>query len=206
MMVAHLTGSGDCPLYVGRMPRANTCDFPQTLVRLSGKLFGAPSTRHTLEAVTFCNSDAVDHLVLLKDAADLDRLLKKTVSKPNLVRNAATVHLNFHQMCLLLLERCLGDLSVGKNANDGAVLLDPLELTSDGLATVLSVLLGVLGEGFALALIPVLVETAFDLVAKVLCPDGSEGAETARSLDVANNTNCHHLNHLISDPLETKSY
>jgi hypothetical protein len=77
---------------------------------------------------------------------------------------------------LLLLERRLADLGVGQDADDGAVLLDALELAGDGSAVVLRVLLGVLGEGLLLALVPVLVEAALDLVAQVLSPDGGQGA------------------------------
>jgi hypothetical protein len=68
---------------------------------------------------------------------------------------------------LLLLERGLGDLGVGEDADDGAVLLDALELAGDGLAVVLGVLLGVLGEGLLLAPVPVLVESPLDLIGKI---------------------------------------
>lgn len=96
-------------------------------------------------------------------------------------------------MCLLLLEWGLVDLSVGEDADDGAVLLDALELAGDRLATALGVLLGVLGEGLLLALVPVAVEAALDLVAQVLSPNGGERAQTAGSLDVANETDSNHL-------------
>lgn len=45
-------------------------------------------------------------------------------------------------------------------------------------------LLGVFGESLLLALIPVLVESALDLVAQVLSPNGGKGTQTAGSLDV----------------------
>jgi hypothetical protein len=48
------------------------------------------------------------------------------------------------------------------------------------------VLLGVFGESLLLALIPVLVESTFDLIAKMLSPNGSERSQTTRRLDVTN--------------------
>lgn len=47
-------------------------------------------------------------------------------------------------------------------------------------------LLGVLGEGLLLALVPVLVESSLNLVAQVLRPHGCEGSKTARSFNVTN--------------------
>lgn len=92
-----------------------------------------------------------------------------------------------------MLERSLADLGVGKNTDDGAVLLDALELAGDGGAAVLGVLLGVLGESLLLGLVPVLVEAALELIGKMLSPDGGEGSETTWSLNVANKTNNDHL-------------
>jgi len=54
------------------------------------------------------------------------------------------------------------------------------------------VLLGVLGEGLLLALVPVLVEATLDLVAQMLSPNGGEGTETTRSLNVTDKTDSNH--------------
>jgi len=56
---------------------------------------------------------------------------------------------------LLLLEASLGELSVGEDPDDGAVLLDTLELTTDRLTIIVCVLLGVLGECLLLTPVPV---------------------------------------------------
>jgi hypothetical protein len=50
-------------------------------------------------------------------------------------------------------------------------------------------LLGIVCKGLLLAAVPVLVEPALELIGEVRSPDSGEGAETARSLDIANDTN-----------------
>lgn len=160
---------------------------------LSRELLGAPTGGNTRETVTLGDGDAVNHLVLLEDGADLDGLLEEAVGEVNLVGNGTTVDLDLHKVGLLLLKRGLVDLGVGEDTDDSAVLLDALEVAGDGLASVLGVLLGVLGEGLLLGLVPVLVEATLDLVGQVLGPDGGQRAETAGSLDVANKTNGDHL-------------
>ena len=193
VMIAHLTGSSNSPLHVRWMPGTNTSDLAQTFVRLARKLLGTPAAGDTLEAVTLGDSDAVDHLVLLEDGVDLDRLLEETVCELDLVLDGATVDLHLHEMCLLLFERSLADLGVGEDADDGAVLLDTLEVASDALARLFCVLLRVLGERLLLALVPVLVESSLQLVREMLSPDSSQRAEAARGFDVANKANDDHL-------------
>lgn len=164
VVVTHLTGTGNSPLDVGRMPSTDTSDLSQTLVSLARKLLGAPTGSDTVVSVTLGDGDDINHLVLLKDGVDGDGLLKQVMAEGDLVGNGATVDLNLHQVRLLLLERGLADLSVGKNTHDGAVLLDALQLAGDAGTLVLRVLLGVLGEGLLLALVPVLVEATLDLI------------------------------------------
>ena len=164
VMITHLTGTGDRPLDVRGMPGTDTGDLPQTLVCLSRKFLGAPSGGDTLEAVAFGDGDTVDHLVLLEDGVDLDGLLEQAVPEGNLVRDAAAVDLDLHQVRLLLLERGLADLGVGQHAHHGTVLLDAFEFAGHGAALALGVLLGVLGEGLLLRAVPVLVEAAFEFV------------------------------------------
>ena len=193
VMVAHLTSTSDCPLHVRRMPGTDTSDLPQTLMGLAWKLLGAPSARHTLKAVTLGDGDAVDHFILLEDGVDLHRLLEEVMTEVDLVGDRATIHLDLHQVRLLLLERSLADLCVGEDADDGAVLLHTLEFAGDAFAGLVCMLLRVLGKGLLLALVPVLVKSSLHLVREVLSPDSSQRAEAAGCLDVADQSNHHHL-------------
>lgn len=193
VVVTHLTGTGNSPLDVGRVPGTDTGNLTQTLVSLTGELLGAPSAGDTLETVTLGDGNDVDNLILLEDGVDVDGLLEQVVGEVDLLGDGATVDLDLHQVGLLLLERGLADLGVGKNTDNSAVLLDALKLAGDGSTAALSVLLGVLGEGLLLALVPVLVEAALELVAQVLSPDSSERAETTGSLDVTDDTDSNEL-------------
>ena len=188
VVVTHLTSTGNSPLDVARVPSTNTSDLAETLVRLAGKLGGTPTGGDTLETVTLGDGNNVDHLILLEDAVDLNGLLEQVAGEVNLVGDGATVDLDLHKVGLLLLDGGLADLGVGKDTDNSAVLLDALQLTGDGGTGRLGVLLGVLGESLLLGLVPVLVEATLDLVTQVLSPDSGEGAETAGSLDVTNNT------------------
>lgn len=193
VVVTVLTSTGNRPLDVVRVPSTNTSNLAETLVRLARKLLGAPTLGDTGETVTLGDGDNVNHLVLLKDGVDGDGLLEELLAKVDLVGNGATVDLDLHEMGLLLLEGGLADLGVGEDTDDGAVLLHALELAGDGGARALGVLLGVLGEGLLLALVPVLVEAALELVGQMLGPDGGERAQAAGGLDVSDKTNNDHL-------------
>lgn len=193
VVVTHLTGTGNGPLDVVRVPGTDTSNLTETLVSLARKLRGTPTAGDTLETVTLGDGNDIDHLVLLEDGVDLDGLLEEVAGEVNLVGNSTTVDLDFHKVGLLLLEGSLADLGVGEHTDDSAVLLDALKVAGDGSTVLLGVLLGVLGESLLLALVPVLVEATLDLVTQVLSPDGSERAETTGSLDVTDNTNSNEL-------------
>jgi len=106
VVVAVLTSTSNSPLNVGRMPCTDTSDLSETLVRLSWKLLSAPSACDTCETVTLCDSNGINHLVLLKDSVNRDWLLEETVAEFDFVSSATTIDLDLHQMRLLLLERC----------------------------------------------------------------------------------------------------
>jgi len=150
VVVSHLTSASNSPLNVRRMPSADTSNLAETFVRLARKLLGTPTGGDTVESVSLGDGNAVNHLILLEDGADFDRLLEQTMAESNLVCDASTIDLNFHQVRLLLLQWGLADLGMGKNSNHCAVLLHALHLTSDGLTLVLGILLRVLSERLSL--------------------------------------------------------
>lgn len=77
-------------------------------------------------------------------------------------------------------------------SDDLAVFLNSFDF-SGSRGALLSVLLGVLGESLLLRLVPVLVESSAEFVAKVVGPDGGERSEASWSLNVTNETNNDHL-------------
>jgi hypothetical protein len=192
VVVTVLTGTGNSPLDVGRVPGTDTGDLTQTLVGLARQLLGAPASGDTGETVTLGDGNDVDNLVLLEDGVDRHGLLEQTLAESDLVGDGTTVDLDLHQVSLLLLQGSLADLGVGEDTDDGAVLLDAGQLAGDRGTLVLGVLLGVLGESLLLALVPVLVEAALQLITEMLSPDGGQGPQTAGSLDVADKAHDDH--------------
>lgn len=113
-----LTGTGNSGHDASRMPSTDTGNLAETLVGLAGKLLGAPTSSDTLETVTLGDTDNVDVLILLKDTADLNLLLKVTVSPVDLVGDGSTVQLHLHQVSLLMGDGSLAGLSVGEDTDD----------------------------------------------------------------------------------------
>lgn len=117
---------------------------------LSGKLGNTPSLDDTLVTVTLGNSNDIDNLILLKDLSHSNLLLKVASGELDLVGNRSSVDLNLHQVCLLLRQADFAVLGVDEDSNGRSVLLDSLELSGDGSAVVLGVLLGISGESLLL--------------------------------------------------------
>lgn len=105
--------------------------------------------------MTLGDTNDVNALVLLENGANLNGLFEMGPGEVNLVGDGTTVDLDFHKVGLLLLQTSLGDLSVGEDSDNSAVLLDSLELSGNGSTRVLRVLLGVPGEGLLLGSVPV---------------------------------------------------
>jgi hypothetical protein len=193
VIVTVLTGTSDSVADARRMPGTDASNLAETLVSLTGQALGSPTGGNTLETVTLGDGDGVDELTLLEDGLNGDLLLKETNGVVNLLGDRATVNLDLHDVGLLLATTNKASLGVGDDTDNLAVLLDTLEIAVDGdLLLALSVVLGILGEGLSLGAVPVLVEAAENLLRQVVGPDGGKGAETARSLNVADNTDNDH--------------
>lgn len=192
VVVSVLTSSRDSVSDVGRVPGTNTGNLSETSMGLSRQLLGSPSSSNTFVTVTLGDTNDIDGLIWGEDGGSVDGLLEVALGKVDLVSDGTTIDLDLHEVSLLLLETSLSDLGVGQDSDDGAVLPDSLEFSGNALTAVLRVLLGVLGKGLLLGSVPVLVESPLDFIGQVLGPDGGQGSETSRSLDVSNDTDDDH--------------
>ena len=71
-----LTGTSDREHDLRWMPCTNTSNLTETFVCLARKLLRTPTVSDTLEAMTLCHRNDIDHLVLLEDRADWHGLLE----------------------------------------------------------------------------------------------------------------------------------
>ena len=187
----HGTRASNSPSHAGRMPSTDASNLTETTMGLARKARHAPTGYHTLGTSPLGDGNGVNHLGLGEHGVHRNGLLQQSRGEIYLVSNRPTVDLDLHDVGLLLGHRSLGDLRVGDDTYDGAVLLDLLKLGLDFLAAI-AVLLGVLGEGLLLGLVPVLVEATLDFLGEMLGPDSGERAETAGGFDVANHTDDNH--------------
>lgn len=191
VVVTLLTSSGDAHRDTSRVPRANTGDLAETSVGLAGKTGNAPTRHNTGISVTTGGRADVQDLALGEDLGDLNLLFEQVLGEIDLSSDVTTVDLDLQKVGDLLSESQLSDLGVGKDAHNLAVLLDAVQL-SLVLKRLLGGLLGVLGESLLLGAVPVLVESALDLIGKMGGPDGGQSAKTVRSGNVANNSDHNH--------------
>ncbi len=190
--VSVLTGTCDGSRHAGRVPRSDTGNLSKTTVGLSGKTGDTPTGGDSLVTATLGDSNNINVLVLVEDGINSDFLLEQALGKVHLGGSVTSIDLDFHNVGLLQSKVQLLDLGVGNDTNNGAELLDALELGINVLATILGVFLGVLGKGLLLGTVPVLVHAALEFFVQVLGKDGSQGAESLGSLNVSNNTDDDH--------------
>jgi hypothetical protein len=190
--VSVLTGTGDGGGNTGRVPRSNTGDLSQTSVSLTRKTGDSPTGGDTFVTMTLGNSDDINVFVLVEDGVTSDFLFEQALGEVDLSGGVSSVDLDFHDVGLLQTKVELLDLGVGDNTDDGAELLDALEFGFDVLATILGVLLGVLGVGLFLGTVPVLVHATLEFFVQVLGEDGGESTETLGGFNVSDDTNNNH--------------
>jgi len=187
VVVTVLTGSGNSPHNLSRMPSTDTSDSSETSVGLSWQSSDTESVSNTFVSATLGDTNDVDHFVITEDGSDSDFLFEVLVGEVDLLGDGASVDLDFEEVGLLLSQGQKVVLGVDKDSDNSAVFLDSVELEGDGFSTVL-VFSRVLGESLLLGVNPVLVESSLELVAEMLGPDGGEGSETSWGFNVTNNT------------------
>ena len=104
VVVPILTSTGNSVGNPSRMPGADTGNLAETSVGLAGKAGDTPTCHHTLVTLTLCDTNDVNHLILLEDSINGDFLLKEVVAIVHLVCDGATIDLDFHEVSLLLLQ------------------------------------------------------------------------------------------------------
>uniref|UniRef100_A0A8I5TGQ0 Uncharacterized protein n=1 Tax=Pongo abelii TaxID=9601 RepID=A0A8I5TGQ0_PONAB len=196
-----------CPRegHMGRMPCPNTGHLAEASADLAGQLLGVPMTGDPFVAFALGHPNNINHLVLPKHLVHRYPLLKPLVGPVQLLSHGASVHLDLHQVGLLVVQRRQAHLVVGNDMDDLAVLLHAAEvLLQLLLAILIPPFLAVLGEGLLLRFMPVLIEMPLALITDVLSEDGLEGPEASRGSHIAHNARtpwlspqCHSLYHLL---------
>jgi hypothetical protein len=187
VMVTHLTSAGASEAHAGRMPGTDTGHLTQTSVGLTGKLGHSPTRHNTVKSLTLGNGTGVKDLTQREDTGDRDLLFEKLLTKVNLGSDITTVDLHLEKVSDLAAKIQLTDLSVAQSTNNGTVVGDAVQLKLLVLR-LLGGTLGVLGEGFLLATVPVLVKATLELIRKMAGPNGGQSAKTSGGLDVTNKT------------------
>jgi hypothetical protein len=185
VMVTFLTSTCNSNADTSRMPSTNTSDLTKTTMSLSWKSGDTPTRHDTFSTVTTSSRANVKDLALREDSVNRDLLLEKVATEINLLLHGTTVELNLQQVGDLLAKFHLADLSVSKNTDHLAVLLDAVDLELNVLG-LLGELLGVLGEGLSLGAVPILVESAFNFIRQVTSPNSGKRTKTIGGLDVTN--------------------
>ena len=171
--------------HMGRVPGSNTSNFGQTSMGLLGQFLCMPMTGLPFVPFAFCHADDINHLILPKHLVHRNLLLQPFSGSVLLLSHSAPIHLDLHQVCLLLARRKQTHLSAGNYAHDLAVFLHAVEnLLQLFLAHVLVPFLTVFGESL-LRFVPILTEKPFMLITDMLSNYGLEGPEASWALHIS---------------------
>lgn len=191
VVVSVLSRASDRERDARRMPSSDTGDFAQPAVGFAGQSSHAPSLNDALGAVSARGAADVDHLVGVEDRVDWDFLLEERLGVVDLFCDrSSAVDLDLHEVGLLLTKLELFDLGVRDDADHRARLLDFFDGDVD-LAS-FRVLLGILGHRLSLAVVPVLVEPALDLLGQKLRKHRTVRSQAAGRFHVSDHADNHH--------------
>ena len=190
-MITLLTSASYGVTHTSRMPSTDASDLTKTSVSLTGKAGDAPTGDNAGETVTASGGADVDDFTLSEKFGDLYLLLEKSLGEFDLGGNITTIDLDLKKVGNLGSQLHFADLGMGKDTHDVAVLLDAVNLGLN-LLGFLGGLLCILGKSLLFRVIPILVESAFDLFGQVTGPDGGEGAKTVGCGDIADNADNNH--------------
>ena len=191
MMVTLLTGTGQSETTSGRMPGTDTSDLSETTMRLAGKSGDAPTRDNTLGTMTTSGTADIKGLTKSEHRVNSEVLLEEASGVVHLLGNGASVDLDLAKVGHLLSQLHLADLGMCQHTHNSTVFLDAVQFELNVLG-LLGVLLSILSESLSLGAVPVLVESALDLIGQMLSPDGGQGAKTMGGLHVSNNTDHSH--------------
>uniref|UniRef100_A0A6I8S1B3 Uncharacterized protein n=1 Tax=Xenopus tropicalis TaxID=8364 RepID=A0A6I8S1B3_XENTR len=167
-------------------PAWGSCNQANLFFSLS--ILGIPGLVLTFVALSFSDTNHINHFILPEHSCDCNLLLQFLTGPVDLLSYCTSVHLNFHEVRFLLAQGKQAHLEQAQVLfHAGKVLLQLL------LALVILPFLAVLCECLLLGFpLPVLVKAPLAFITDVLSKDGLQTAQTTGSLDVANNTNYYH--------------
>mmetsp|Transcript_16584 Transcript_16584/g.26910 ORF Transcript_16584/g.26910 Transcript_16584/m.26910 type:complete len:243 (-) Transcript_16584:709-1437(-) len=144
VMVTKLSSTWNSGSDASWMPTSNTCNLAKTLMSLSRKTGNTKTGDNSSKSLTTGNTNGINHLVLVKHGVKGELLLEETLAEFDLVLGASSVHLDLHDVSLLLAKVKFVVLGVRDQTDNGAMLDNASQFSLNIFASIF-VLLGVLG-------------------------------------------------------------
>eukprot|EP00178_Gracilaria_changii_P002665 TRINITY_DN13974_c0_g1_i2.p1 TRINITY_DN13974_c0_g1~~TRINITY_DN13974_c0_g1_i2.p1 ORF type:complete len:242 (-),score=21.76 TRINITY_DN13974_c0_g1_i2:33-758(-) len=172
------------------MPSSDTTNSSESSMSFSGQFGDSKSFNHSSHSVSFSDSNDINVFSFFENLVYGDFFFEQIVSKLDFVFNRSSVDLDFIDVGFFVFEVYFIGLGVADKSDYGAVLDDSVfGLFSDflGLQS-----LSILGEGFFLGSIPVLVKSSFERFAESLSPKGSQSSQSLDGFDVSDHSDDSH--------------